>query len=85
MADNDEHKAKLFNRYFFSVFTSTSCKDTDRIKDSSICADSFSSLVFSEAEVYNALVSLDPNKATGIDGIGPKILKYCALSLFHPL
>ena len=85
VADNDEHKAKLFNRYFFSVFTSTSCKNTDHIKDSSICADSFSSLVFSEAEVYNALVSLDPNKATGIDGIGPKILKYCALSLFHPL
>ena len=62
-----------------------SCKNTDHIKDSSICADSFSSLVFTEAEVCNALISLDPNKATGIDEIGPKILKYCALSLFHPL
>ena len=35
--------------------------------------------------MYNALIYLDPNKVTGIDGIGPKILKYCALSLFHPL
>ena len=35
--------------------------------------------------MYNALIYLDPNKATGIDGIGPKILKYYAMSLFHPL
>ena len=36
--------------------------------------------------MYNALVSLDPIKATSIDGIGPKILKYCAviISSFMP-
>ena len=28
---------------------------------------------------------LDPNKATGIDNIGPKILKYCAFALTRPL
>ena len=43
------------------------------------------SLVFNEEEVYAALVQLDPNKATGIDKISPKVLKYCASSLFHPL
>ena len=35
--------------------------------------------------MYNALIYLDPNKATGIDEIGPKILKYYAMSLFRPL
>ena len=43
-------------------------------------------IVFTEAEVYNTLIYLDPNKAsTGIDGICPKILKCCALAFFHPL
>ena len=42
-------------------------------------------LVFSKDEVYLALTQLDPNKVTGIDKIGPKILKYCAWSLFRPL
>ena len=31
------------------------------------------------------LNSFDPQKSTGIDGIGPKILKHCALSLYKPL
>ena len=39
----------------------------------------------SEFDVYNALINLDPNKAQGIDGIGPKFLKYCAESLVQPL
>ena len=33
--------------------------------------------------LYN--YNLDSKKANGIDGIGPKILKYCVLSLFHTL
>ena len=85
VVNSDECKAKLFNQYFFSVFTSTPCTHSNRVEDPSICADSLSSLVFTEAEVYNALIHLDPTKATGIDGIGPKILKYCAMSLFRPL
>ena len=40
---------------------------------------------FNEEEVYAALVQLDPNKATGIDKISPKVLKHCASSLYHPL
>ena len=29
--------------------------------------------------------ALDPNKAMGIGGIGPNVLKYCALSLCGPI
>ena len=47
--------------------------------------DSLQSIDISETEVYNALISLDPSKALGIDGIGPKILKNCSESLFQPL
>ena len=73
----------LINIFF--IFTSSPCKHTNHVEDLSICADLLSSLVFTEAEVYNALIYLDPNKATGINGIGPKTLKYCAVSLFLPL
>jgi len=44
------------------------------------------------SEVYFTLISLDPNKAFGIDGISPALLKYCAacslnkaFSLFYSL
>ena len=36
-------------------------------------------------EVYNALINLDPSKAIGYDGIGPRILKTCADCLSKPL
>ena len=35
--------------------------------------------------MYDALTSLNPTKAHGIDGIGPKLLKYCALALYKPI
>ena len=43
------------------------------------------SITISKAGIFNALSSLNPNKATGIDGIGPKVLKHCAVTLFKPL
>ena len=42
-------------------------------------------LNFTHYDVYDILASLDVTKATGIDGIGPQILKNCALPLCHPL
>ena len=39
----------------------------------------------SELDVYNAVINLDPSKALGIDGISPKVLKYCGESLVQPL
>jgi len=44
-----------------------------------------SDISISEDDVYSALVSLDPTKSMGIDGISPKLLKHCALALYQPL
>ena len=46
---------------------------------------SLSNIVFSESDVFTALTSLDPSKAMGIDCLGPKILKKCALALYQPV
>jgi len=35
-----------------------------------------------EEEVYKALSALDPTKSSGIDGLGSKLLKHCALALY---
>ena len=43
------------------------------------------SISITEEEIYNTLISLDSTKATGIDGISPAVLKYCALPLTKPL
>jgi len=43
------------------------------------------SISITEEEVFNASISLDPTKATGIDGISPAVLKYLAHPLTKPL
>jgi len=39
----------------------------------------------SEDDTYNVLILLNPHKATGIDCIGPKLLKNCVCFLYRPL
>ena len=48
------------------------------------CLISFLTLMtsISEEEVFQTLTPLDPSKAVGCDGIGPKL---CALALYQPL
>ena len=78
-ASEDTAKASLFNRYFQSVFTQSSFKLPLALPPPEV---SISDITIVETDVYKALISLDPDKAMGIDGIGPKILKYCSLSLY---
>ena len=42
-------------------------------------------VTFTESDVFNALQRLDTAKAMGMDGIGPNVLKHCALGLCEPL
>ena len=43
------------------------------------------SINISEEDILEALNSLDPDKSSGIDTIGPRVLKKCAYSLCRPL
>ena len=76
-------KACLFNNFFFSVFNNES--STINLDSIPLLSRTLSSINFSENDVYNALTSLQSNKATGIDDIGPNILKVCAPVLYKPL
>ena len=48
-------------------------------------SSSLSDICISELDVFRVLRSLDVTKAKGCDGISPKLLKTCALSLYQPL
>ena len=71
-ASSDSDKAGLFNQYFHSVFINTSSSPS--IDDLPDLSHTVNSVEFTEMEVYDALRSLDPYKASGIDDILPRIL-----------
>ena len=74
-ANSDITRVNLFNQYFYS-FTPSSTVPVPTIATSYI--SEINTLVFSEDEVYSVLSQPDPNKATGIDTISPRVLKHCA-------
>ena len=79
-AISDQEKACLYN---CSVFTSSGL--TDPVTSIIPIQPSISSIAITTSDVYTALATLDPTKAMEIDGIGPRVLKFCALPLSQPL
>ena len=74
MVSADMDRANAFNQYFYSVFkegqtTLHNCVDLPS-NHNCIC-----SIGISTEEVFNALINLDSNKGSGLDNIGPRILK----------
>ena len=84
VASDDRSKAILFNRYFYSIFLNSSTI-LSNITPSQPTLNSLHNIQISEADVYQALAYLNTSKATGADGIGPHILKYCSDALCLPL
>ncbi len=69
---------KLFNEYFESVYSKLHSQVPVPEND---VPPVISIIHITEEEVFTALSLLNPQKASGIDGIGPKLLKSCALAL----
>ena len=80
---DDLEKANLFNEYFFSVFLKDSNLKFTYPPNSN--TQSLYDIEISTTEVFEILSTLDVNKAPGIDGISPAVLKYCASPLLVPL
>ena len=81
---SDYEKASIFNKFFHSVFTKSAFQ-LPPIEDLHTPTPTLSDIGISELDVFEALSTLDTSKAMGIDSIGPKILKRCALALYKPL
>lgn len=72
-------KANLSNEYFHSIFTISSYT-LPPLHDHSQSALSLENIIILESDVYETLNPLDVNNAMGIDGIGTRILKLCAIT-----
>jgi len=82
--NNDTENANLFNEFFYSVFT----RNSNPIDSNNLTSGTPSPLTeveFTDYDIYNTLANLDTSKAVVIDGIGPRVLKKCALPLCYPL
>ena len=77
-------QAQLFNKYFHSVFTHSSY-DSFSTVNLQVPNLSLSTVNITPLDVFQALSSLDPSKASGIDSISPAPLKNCAGSLTTPI
>ena len=81
----DQDKARLFNSYSYSVFNDKDLTNDSLTITNETSGTSLSDIVITAEDVHEALVSLDPNKAMGPDGISPKVLKYCTDALCQPI
>ena len=77
-------QTQLFNKYFYSVFTHSSYDSlsTDNLQVPNL---SLSTVNITPLDVFQALSSLDPSKASSNDSISPALLKNCAGSLTIPV
>ena len=82
-ASSDQDKANLFNKFFFSVYSQMTTQPS--LAGHPHSNSSLSSINITISDVFDALSSLDPSKAMGIDCIGPKVLKNCATALCTPV
>ncbi len=80
-AATDRDKASLFNKYFHTVLTKSNYSlpsDNHSPDRSSLIHNN---MVVTESKVFEVLSSLNPSKAMGIDGIGPRIAPYICESI----
>ena len=83
-ASTPTDKATLFSKYFHSVFNSTA-SSVQQPKSSMFPSQALSSVTLFVHDTYDALASLDPSKAMGIDGIPPGVLKFTVDALYKPI
>ena len=72
-------KAATFNHYFHSVFSNDSGASPPQIIHESDCT--VSDPYFTTDQVFSVMKNLDVNKAVGLDGLSPFILKHCSQQL----
>ena len=83
-ASSSFDQAQLFNQFFHSVFIHSS-HDLPSSISLPVSSETLSNINISTADMFQALHSLDPHKASGIYFINPILLQYCAKSLTTPI
>ena len=67
-------KAEVLNNFFSSVFTIEDTTNMPTFEDRPVL-NTLNELNFTQADVQNILQNLKPDKAQGLDGMHPRVLK----------
>ncbi len=84
-ASSNKEKAEVLNNFFSSVFTTENIQNMPELKGIADLKVKMTDLKVTSDQVKQRLVELKPNKATGPDGVSPRMLKELAGSLAKPL
>ena len=77
------NKATLFNNFFYSVFSTSNLMSTNNnVSVDTSVRQHLVSINISEEDVLEALNSLDPDKSSGIDTIGSRVVKNVFFSIW---
>ena len=78
-------KVEAFNKFFNSTFTACQWLFSSTLTSNANPSKQLSRTTVSENDVFEALTSLNPNKAQDCDNINRHILRYCCTSLAFPI
>ena len=81
---NDQDKANCLNDYFASISTVNDA-ETQLPPFTKLTDNSLSQIICTELEIENIIEVLNPNKASGDDGISHKMLKSVSKTVSKPL
>lgn len=82
---SDEEIAEVLNEQYYSVFTKENLTNIPNIPSKELLTEPLSDINIHKEEVEKHLKNLLPNKAPGLDGLHPRILKEMAEVISTPI
>ena len=78
----DQDKVALFTQFFKSVYSKSEHNVSQSLSN---CENLnfLNEIQITDQDIFTALSNLNPCKASGIDSIGPKLLKACSYGLYE--
>ena len=81
----DEEVAETLNEQYYSVFTKENLTNIPNIPAKPLVTEKLSNIEIKREDVEKLLKNLIPNKAPGLDGLHPKVLKEMAEVVSQPI
>ena len=85
LTTSDQETAEVLNQQYYKQFTKEDTTNIPHIPPKHLTTDQLKKFQVTKEEVLKELKNLKPNKAPGIDGLHPRILKELADELALPL
>ena len=85
MKTTDQEASEVLNEQYYKQFTKEDTSNLPDIPPKHLSSEELKKFKITEEVVLKELKNLKPNKAPGIDGLHPRVLKEMAEEIAHPL